>query len=645
MTIVQEGAVLDPVEFIPERVELDLHSLGLEVRAEGVDWGESSIEAQMVREAEGEQSSIGHRPGVPISIPLRVFEDGATPLADASQRLQSKMGEWQEAGGWVRRDFATDGGFAGSIGYRILRHTAAFRGLGGWLFAHRQDAPEVVLTATRHPLGYATVEVPSEEFSESEARELVFELAGVLGTAPGLIRIRVTNQGAEDWNALILAGEWCDHPQDETAETTAALAYDCVDLTPVGATKKAEREGEEVLRNPSLNAGWMVLFDSEIAGLGRMTHVGVRRPLLRIFDPGEEAGDVQLQARWRSLGAQNWSEGNPIVPTPIVDDWQIVDLGECRPERPVLGDPGWELQVLGRAKSGAGAIDMHRLWPAPTEFWMRLVAPEVKQIPEAAEKKSAGKGESAGGGGGNWSNVEDVKASDDARATATTSLSGLPVGAAARTERFHALAFGNALAEGATVTGIMVEIELSAELTGGGSLRDYEVRIVVGGKAVGENRAISDPWPSADTVRVYGAVDDTWGIPMLSGPDANASNFGVRITAQGGGTGQVARIDDVRMIVYSTEATDESPVCFAGRSIELGTEGVHRQHRTDELWGHIVPEGFYPSSMPAGLGNRKSRFILIPTRGDFASRADSGANPISGTPSSRAAYHFAREAS
>ena len=111
------------------------------------------------------------------------------------------------------------------------------------------DSPDVTLSMVADYKGYATVEVESEEFTESGKRALIFELEGLLGTTAGLIRIRVKNKGEEAWNGLILAGEWEDHPQDETADTTAALEYACVELTPVGDAEEAEREELKVVRH------------------------------------------------------------------------------------------------------------------------------------------------------------------------------------------------------------------------------------------------------------------------------------------------------------------------------------------------------------------------------------------------------------
>jgi hypothetical protein len=645
----QERCVLDPVDFIPERVELDLDSLGLAVRAEGVDWGEAAITAQMVRRAEGEESSDGHRDGVPIRIPIRVKEDGDVSLAQAAQVLQAKFGTIQVHGGWVLRDFDDDGGFAGPLGYRILRHTAQLSGLQGWLFANRQDAPDVVLTATRMPIGYSTEKVESEEFLEESERELVYELPPGTGTAEGLSQITVTNLNEfADLRGLIWSEECRDYQEGPTAEPE----YDAADLTLRGAAELKTVAGIQVVQHSSLTAGWMAILSSEIAGDGHMTHLGARRMFIRTPEPaeGEDFGTpVELKLIWRALGSSRWSEDNPIraahgeIPA-------LLDMGEARPQVAALGDQRWEWKLMARAPSGSGGIRIHKVYPLSTEQFLVLSEPEVNPSPEAHETQSPKSVENSGGDGVAWTSPAKAEASDNSYAT----VEGEP-NKSLSTQFLKATNFAFGIPEGAIITGVIAEIEKSrVESTGNGPL-DLAVCLVREGiiqdatdtAGAGANRALPGRWPTADAYTVYGASEDLWGAtpdsPWLPS-DINDSGFGVAISAWTG-AGTTARVDHIRLIVYYTEAEPEDRVCYTGRSVDLRSNGPFRQARVDagDVWGEVVPDGFLPYAAPSGLEARPRRGIIIPTQGDLGSLPDRGSNKLSAVVKTQEGHYFARE--
>lgn len=233
-----ESAIAEPAAFGSGFEEVDFDSLGLAVRVEGVDWGEASITPQMVKQAQGELSSSGHRQGVPIKIPLRVKEESDVPLAVAAYKLESLVARWQEQGGFLLRAFDSQAGFAGSLGYRIIRHTSNISGLQGWLFAHRRDAPDVVLTATRWPIGLSPEEFEGEPVKVVDGRHAIVDLDDLGGTVPGLIEWEIENENASaDFRGLLFSAEHLAHPQDGSADTTAALFYEAKDLTPRGGAE------------------------------------------------------------------------------------------------------------------------------------------------------------------------------------------------------------------------------------------------------------------------------------------------------------------------------------------------------------------------------------------------------------------------
>jgi hypothetical protein len=173
------------------------------------------------------------------------------------------------------------------------------------------ESPDVTLSFVVDSVGLSTEEDESEEFVEEAERSLVYELPPGRGSAPGLRRITVTNLGEEDWQSLIGAEECRDYQEGPTAK----LDYQAADLTPRGG---AVVEGIGV-RHASLTAGWLTILDSEIDGVGHMTHLGPRRPWMRV----DVTAYTELRLRWRVLGSSRWSEENPIVRVPVLEDFKL----------------------------------------------------------------------------------------------------------------------------------------------------------------------------------------------------------------------------------------------------------------------------------------------------------------------------------
>jgi hypothetical protein len=628
---VADDVVISPKEVEPESAELNLSEFGLTIL--GASWGESGIEGTAVRTATG-QVMVDRQPKpTTATLTLGVREDADTDLATAAHRLQLAVGSLQRGRRWMRRDFYI-GNFAGSLLCQISGEVT-LSNIAGW---QAGDSPDVTLTLVRNPTWYSTEEDESEEFVEETERELVYELPAGNGTAEGLKRITVTNLGDEDWRALI----WAEECRDYQEGPTNKLDYLAADLTPKGGAEIVEFEGLQVVEHDSLTAGWLTILDSQIEGVGHMTHRGTRRLWLRVFDPGVEP-DVQLRARWRALGGLRWSEDNAIVPTVVIDGWQYYDMGEARPQLATIGDERWEFQVMARAPGGSGAIRIHKVYPLPTEQYMVLSAPGTAQAADIQLTKSPGKiAENASLPKGifeeldlqAWSNPSNAKTSNDSRATVALENGGKNY---SRTLEFTELGF--AIPGDATITGIAVDAEGSK--SGSGSAR-LQLHLLKAGSEVGSEHKSLLPHET-DAVLTSGSSTDLWGSTWTPS-DINHKEFGVDLFALILFGATTARVDDLRVRVYYTEAADENKVCFAERSVQLRSDGVSRQHPTDEVWGDIVPDGFPPFEVPGGLEERPSRGILIPSQGDLGELPDSGTSPLAAVIGRRDGYHFARGA-
>ncbi|MBC7856903.1 MAG: hypothetical protein IAF94_26025 [Pirellulaceae bacterium] len=140
-----------------------------------------------------------------------------------------------------------------------------------------------------------------------------------------------------------------------------------------------------------------------------------------------------------------------------------------------------------------------------------------------------------------WTNTGNAAASDNSYSTNN-------VGPTFQTNYLKATNFGFSIPAGATIDGIVVEIERKE--SGANIARDNRVRIVKGGTIGSTDKASGTEWPTSDAYATYGSSSDLWGATWTAS-DINASNFGVVLSVLGLGTG-TASVDHFRITVYYT---------------------------------------------------------------------------------------------
>jgi hypothetical protein len=633
-----EGLALNPVEFTPELPEVSLEALGLSILANpGPDYGESSATVERVRQDISEGVTNSHWPPVDCTIPLVVRGSEDLAIADPLHRLEGWVADVQRRKqGWVRRDFSTAGGFAGSVGAFV--DSAGQGPPQGWEFAHEQVVPDLILKFTRYPIWFATVEEEFAEVKGVSVRDLQMELADLLGTAPGLITVRLKNEGAEDWRGCYVSLE-CD---DFSAAPTAEAKYEAQKLTPKGGAAVAEVGGAKVVKCPPLTAGWVTVLESPIEGVGHMTHVGPRRMIFRIDDVSAELNDVKWKLEWRTLGAATWNQtmvaSTPlVVSSPVVGNYQLLDMGEARPEVPVVGDPRFQWRLQAQSVSGSGKQPLIRdVYPMSTEQWAR-VSDASEVVIDGEPSKSPATVESVSSGTA-WTNPGNAKTSDGNYAVATiatkTSLSS----------SLKATAFGFSLPLSALILGISVHVTRRAK---GSTIFDNAVMLVKGGaiqEAVNRASKSGVPWSEAPEEKVYGGPSDLWGLAWTP-TDINAAGFGVALAAATGSAAATAEVDAVSILIAYSEGSNENRICFASRSIEFTDTGIRRQHVTDETWGDVpAPEGVLLKAPAPGQAGQDARLLVIPSVGDLAGRADAATVKLAASGGYRPGYLFAREA-
>lgn len=374
-----ETIELDPIEFIPERVALGLDELGIRVMKS--EWGDAEHELFLVKQERGEIPADRHPPNRTVTIQLKAEEDDEheVSLAEAEQKLQKKVGIIQEEGGWVKRVLDVKGKFSTDVG--MIVHTAVLGGIHGWQHAHRSIAPEITLTLTVGPYCYGTKEMESAEFKAAEVRQLEIEMVEILGTAPGIFRIKIKNEGVVNWLGFISSLESRDHD----AAVTAKMTYEAEELTLLGNAAKTSRAGasgagNNVVKSGKLTGNWQAILSSRNPVTGEhMSHVGPRRVMFRVWDPNGSAGTIRLRLEWRVLGSTRWI-ANDEEETFVVNNFSLIDFGEVRPERATVGGQRWEFRVVGKTSTGEELeVQLDQIHIMSTEQYL-IVSEEIEAI-------------------------------------------------------------------------------------------------------------------------------------------------------------------------------------------------------------------------------------------------------------------------
>ena len=659
-----EAVVLDPVEFAPDDVELDLDKLGLRVKE--AEWGDAEHELFLVRQELGEIPADRHPPNRTVTLKLKAEGSPSESLAKVLQRLQMKVGKIQERGGWVRRDPDSRGGFKTPV--VAIVHTAVLGGIHGWLMAHRQAVPEITLVLTIGPYFYGTEELETAAFEETTDRELIYTVSEYKGTAPGLKRVIVTNKNeSNDWHGVIAAWE----SRDYAGKATAALAYEAEDLTPQGGEIKelSGASGGKVVRGTLLSI-WRTILSSEIAGVGHMTHVGPRRMFARVNDPAEElkAREKELRIEWRSLGSTRWTINRAQV-VAFSQGYSIIDLGLCRPEKSVIGNQRWEWRIAGRTNGAAGTtIDIDKVWPVPAEQMLimkdrpRITTPtSFINWDEFEQSEGNLNGKPLPDGTGNW--TTETEGNPDFQvhngAIRRTSNNDPSWGVWAKPPTNNQLVIAATMSwywSRLPTTGV-VESHLEwGDFAGmssyvnpkeglsylaffdnvfewpwkGATVYTFTMLIVGGEYALGwiqeGNASKALPIGPPDFV----TLDTKW---------ETAQSMQIRDIY----TGEDESVER-RYLNFASWVPDLTAITYAQRGLEMRSDGVFRQHESDDVWGRVIADGFLPFAAPSLLESHPTRGIIIPTRSDLERLPDNGENDIEAVEKYYPGYHFASEA-
>lgn len=354
-----EQITLDPPAVATGRTEVDLMSEAIQVRAEGVDWGDAAIEAAL---ADGEWGSeaVGFRiPNREVVIPLRVQAGNGMSFTQARTILQQKVALLQREGGFLKRQPKDTPLYADIVDARLKLS-------GSWLQAHQDIDYEADLVLTCIPDWYGAEQSLTLK-SETTLPELTDTFAGVDGDFPARCRIVVTDAQGQNQN-LVMYGL---RNRNYSAASSARLAYYAKDLTAMDAatiTAVTGASGGNAVQHANLTGEWTPVVGTTISsGSAPMTHEGTYRVFARVKSPSGALVQTRLA----------WDVGDTINPTfndPVqlmgTTEWQIADLGEVRLEKMPVGSHRWHGQVQGLGN--ALTLQVDRIWIMPVDEYFGL---------------------------------------------------------------------------------------------------------------------------------------------------------------------------------------------------------------------------------------------------------------------------------
>ena len=147
-----------------------------------------------------------------------------------------------------------------------------------------------------------------------------------------------------------------------------------------------------------------------------------------------------------------------------------------------------------------------------------------------------------------WTNPDNAKVSDNVYAV---------IGDQNITSHYlKATNFGFSIPTGATINGILVEIERKASSSV--RVKDSSVKIVKADSTLGStNKAyINDLWPNTDAYKSYGSSSDLWD-ETWTAENINDVDFGVVLSAINT-ISTTFSVDHIRITVYYTEVAAAS---------------------------------------------------------------------------------------
>jgi hypothetical protein len=164
-----------------------------------------------------------------------------------------------------------------------------------------------------------------------------------------------------------------------------------------------------------------------------------------------------------------------------------------------------------------------------------------------------------------WVNPTNVGAADAAEAQITATSYDSPD----ISHQLHTSGYGFTIPSGATIDGIVVEIERRSIIASSG--KDFRVQMrSATGTTIGDNHAdVATIWPTSSTIATYGSSSDDWRSGgSWTDTEINDVDFGVVISCQANIANADVGIDFVRVTVHYTMPPQDVNPAALGLSLD-----------------------------------------------------------------------------
>jgi hypothetical protein len=353
----RERVILDPAEVAIEgREELDLHNGAILIRPEGIDWGQSEIEAFMAKQKVGERVIDYVLPNRVITIPLLLGGEGSGEDYDAARvALEAKVSRINEdGGGWLKRELI--GGSYGEAGkYLFADIEKATLKLGDdtkAILDAVDDQAELILEALPDFYG---------DWVEGEVHEGIGDVSWteqIKGNLPGRVDLGVTEKSEKRQSGLA----WHFRRAHYSAAGTANWAYEAEALTKLDAAAEIElagASGTKVIRHNKLGTDWTPVLSTNLKAGTYLTHSGLYDVWVRIFTTSEELPWLRLVY---GVGDTVNAAPNQQVQIPGINNFYLVPLGQVNLGEMAVASHRWQGLIQARGSVGGENISIDRLW-------------------------------------------------------------------------------------------------------------------------------------------------------------------------------------------------------------------------------------------------------------------------------------------
>lgn len=649
-----EKIILDPSEVSTSRDAIDITPW---IDHEGIDWGESTIDAFMAERHRGEVPVDFTVPNREIDIPLNFVRTigGTTPVV-ARANIQAKVALFQREGGWIKRKV----NFGGTVYADIVNASMSASSVSGVESSKDWDL-EANVTLEVLPDFYEA-ERDLGDNTETTAAELIFTETGIDGDYPARCRIVVDDDQAIDQRGML----WGFRSRHYSSASTAALKYEAEALTAMDTATKpalAGASGGTVIRHGTVSTSWTPVMNTNLAAGTYLTHTGTYRLWGRCYSTSGTT--VQSRAVW-DVGDLVNPVQNDAIRMPGASNFFMVDYGEVRLDAPPVGTHRWQGQIHAKGKTGVENFSVDKLWLQPLDEGAGKLTAPLSVVQGLATYSARSEFNTESGAltgdslavGGAWTVVTNSDADDfsESSDTATrTAVSDAGTGAGFLVGR-------GITASTTNYTNIAAQIDFkqSAILNNCGVLArvvdsaNYVAACIAPLGALGQT-AFSVEQYVASSVTILArvpvivlATDTYYTIRLMvtaggaviaellpqGSTKPLATLTGLNSALGTGGTlatGRVGIVDYHAVATACTRTYDNfaawvptaDAVMFASQSAQLTTDGIVREDSTGSSYGPVsIRTGDNPRLPVAGLEGRTTEVFIKASRGDLDQLAD-----------------------